>query len=84
MNEVACEVQDLFGPTLMAEAETIQPDSVDAQAVSDAASDLLMLMGEPDQQKELIQDMDRSTAAALCRWIYDPTFWRAVGRIKAH
>jgi hypothetical protein len=84
MDDAIGQMQDLFGPTLMAEAEAIHPDSVDAQAVSDAASDLLMLMGEQDQQKELIQDMDRPTAAALCRWIYDPTFWRAVGRIKAH
>lgn len=78
------ELHNLFGPTLMSEAAAINPDTVDALAVSKAASALLHLTGQPERQIELVKGMERSTAAALCRWVYDPTFWRAVGRIKAH
>jgi hypothetical protein len=84
MDKAWVELQELFGESLMTEAAAINPDTVDAREVSEAANGLLRLMGQPERQKELVIGMERSTAAALCRWVYDPTFWRAVGSIKAH
>lgn len=75
---------DLFGPAILKDAAAIHPESVNARAVSEAAGALLRLKGQPDRQRELVLGMARSTAAALCRWVYDPAFWRAVGGIETH
>ena len=83
-NQTPTGMLDLFGPTILKDAAAINPELVNAQAVSEAAGALLRLKGQPDRQRDLVQGMDRSTVAALCRWVYDPAFWRAVGRIEAH
>lgn len=78
------ELVELFGSSILSDAAAIHPASVNAQAVSEAAGALLRLKGQPDRQRELVPGMERSTAAALCRWVYDPAFWRAVGGIETH
>ena len=78
------ELVELFGSSILKDAVAIHPESVNAQAVSEAAGALLRLKGQPDRQRELVLGMDRSAAVALCRWVYDPAFWRAVGDIEIH
>jgi hypothetical protein len=45
---------------------------------------LLRLKGQPTEQVALVNTMTPSTAAALCRWLADPSFWGLVGNITRH
>jgi len=49
-----------------------------------AAGVLLRLKGQPSKQVELVQTLQPSTAAALCRWLADPAFWSVVAGITTH
>ena len=78
------EVQTLFNQDTIRQAEKLEPGAVDALAVKQAAGALLLLRGQPSKQMELVNTMQPSTAAALCRWLTDPAFWTLVAGITTH
>ena len=78
------ELKRLFSPTVIRQSKRLKPDRVDALAVQEAAGALLRLKGQPAEQVALVNTMTPSTAAALCRWLADPSFWGLVGNITRH
>jgi hypothetical protein len=78
------EIKSLFSDTTIRQAEKLEPESVDALAVKQAAGALLLLKGQPSKQIEMVSAMKPSTAAALCRWLTDPAFWTLVAGITTH
>ena len=78
------ELKTLFNKDTIRQAEKLEPDAVDALAVKQAAGALLLLKGQPSKQVELVNTMQPSTAAALCRWLTDPAFWTLVAGITTH
>lgn len=78
------EIQHLFSASTIELAQQLKPELVDALAVQAAAGALLRLKGKPAEQVALVKTMPSSTAAALCRWLIDPDFWKRVGNITSH
>ena len=78
------ELKRLFPPDTIRQSKRLEPDRVDALAVQEAAGALLRLKGQPAEQVALVNTMQPSTAAALCRWLADPSFWGLVGNITRH
>lgn len=78
------ELKRLFPPDTIRQAKRLEPGLVDALAVQEAAGALLRLKGQPTEQVALVSTMQPSTAAALCRWLADPSFWGLVGNITRH
>ena len=78
------ELQIFFDKSTIKQAEKLEPEQVDALAVKEAAGALLRLKGQPVEQVALVNRMHPDTAAALCRWCADPTFWGMVGGITKH
>lgn len=78
------ELEHLFGKTILGQAKRLRPEEVDALAVEKAAGALLLLRGQPERQASLIESMEPTTAAALCRWMGDPSFWSLVAGITRH
>ena len=78
------ELKNLFPPNIIRQSKQLDPQRVDALAVSTAAGALLYLKGKPAEQVELVQTMRPDTAAALCRWLIDPAFCGLVGNITLH
>ena len=78
------ELKRLFPPDTIRQSKRLKPDRVDALAVQEAAGALLRLKGQPAEQVALVSTMQPSTAAALCRWLADPSFWGLVGNITHH
>lgn len=78
------ELKRLFPPDTIRQSKRLEPDRVDALAVQEAAGALLRLKGQPTEQVALVKTMQPSTAAALCRWLADPSFWGLVGNITQH
>ena len=78
------ELKRLFPPDTIRQAKRLEPGLVDALAVQEAAGALLRLKGQPTEQVALVNTMQPSTAAALCRWLADPSFWGLVGNITRH
>ena len=78
------ELKRLFPPDTIRQATRLDPELVDALAVQEAAGALLRLKGQPAEQVALVNTMTPSTAAALCRWLADPSFWGLVGNITRH
>lgn len=78
------ELKRLFPPDTIRLSKRLEPDRVDALAVQEAAGALLRLKGQPTEQVALVNTMQPSTAAALCRWLADPSFWGLVGNITQH
>ena len=78
------ELKRLFPPDTIRQSKRLEPDRVDALAVQEAAGALLRLKGQPTEQVALVSTMQPSTAAALCRWLADPSFWGLVGNITRH
>ena len=78
------ELKRLFPPDTIRQSKRLKPDRVDALAVQEAAGALLRLKGQPAEQVALVNTMQPSTAAALCRWLADPSFWGLVGNITQH
>ncbi len=78
------EMKRLFPPDTIRQAKRLEPERVDALAVQEAAGALLRLKGRPEEQARLVQTLQPSTAAALCRWLADPAFWGLVGNITQH
>jgi hypothetical protein len=81
---IKTELQTLFTRSVIRQSKRLKPDRVDALAVQAAAGALLRLKGQPTKQVELVQAMRPDTAAALCRWLADPSFWSAVAGITTH
>lgn len=75
------ELKHLFPPDTIRQSKRLEPERVDALAVQEAAGALLRLKGQPTEQIKLVSTMQPSTAAALCRWLADPSFWCLVGNI---
>ena len=75
------ELETLFDKPTIRQSRTLRPEQVDALAVKEAAGALLRLKGQPVEQVALVNRMHPDTAAALCRWCADPTFWGMVGGI---
>ena len=78
------ELKNLFPPDTIRQSKLLEPELVDALAVQEAAGALLRLKGQPTEQVALVNTMTPSTAAALCRWLADPSFWGLVGNITRH
>ncbi len=78
------ELKRLFPPDTIRQSKRLEPERVDALAVQEAAGALLRLKGQPAEQVALVNTMTPSTAAALCRWLADPSFWGLVGNITRH
>ena len=78
------ELKRLFPPDNIRQSKRLEPERVDALAVQEAAGALLRLKGQPTEQVALVNTMQPSTAAALCRWLADPSFWGLVGNITRH
>ena len=78
------ELKRLFPPDTIRQSKRLEPGLVDALAVQEAAGALLRLKGQPTEQVALVKTMQPSTAAALCRWLADPSFWGLVGNITRH
>lgn len=78
------ELKRLFPPDTIRQSKRLEPELVDALAVQEAAGALLRLKGQPTEQVALVNTMQPSTAAALCRWLSDPSFWGLVGNITRH
>ena len=78
------ELKRLFPPDTIRQSKRLEPGLVDALAVQEAAGALLRLKGQPTEQVALVSTMQPSTAAALCRWLADPSFWGLVGNITRH
>lgn len=81
---IQSELKNLFPPNIIRQSKRLKPERVDALAVNKAAGALLRLKGQPTKQVELVQALQPSTAAALCRWLADPSFWSAVAGITTH
>ena len=78
------ELIQLFGPATWRESERIEPEKVDASAVRNAAGALLSLAGQPSRQVEHVRGLPPELAAALCRWLADPSFWGLVANVTKH
>jgi len=78
------ELKDLFPPDTIRQSKRLEPERVDALAVKEAAGALLRLKGKPTEQINLVNTMHPSTAAALCRWLADPSFWGLVSNVTQH
>ena len=78
------ELKRLFPPDTIRQSKRLEPDRVDALAVQEAAGALLRLKGQPTEQVALVNTMQPSTAAALCRWLADPSFWGLVSNVTHH
>ena len=78
------ELKHLFPPDTIRQSKRLEPERVDALAVQEAAGALLRLKGKPSEQAALVNTMTPSTAAALCRWLADPSFWGLVSNVTQH
>ncbi len=78
------ELKNLFPSSVIRQAKRLEPELVDALAVQEAAGALLRLKGQPTEQVALVNTMQPSTAAALCRWLADPSFWGLVSNVTTH
>ena len=78
------ELKSLFPSSVIRQAKRLEPELVDALAVQEAAGALLRLKGQPTEQVALVNTMQPSTAAALCRWLADPSFWGLVSNVTQH
>ena len=81
---IQSELKNLFPPNVIRQSKRLKPDRVDALAVNKAAGALLRLKGRPTEQTALVHTMQPSTAAALCRWLVDPSFWSLVSNVTQH
>ena len=75
------ELDTLFNPSIRSQAQTINPEFVDALAVNEAVGALLLLKGKDAEQVRYVSTMNPQTAVALCRWMSDPAFWCLVGGV---
>lgn len=75
------ELERLFGKRIIKKAGRLSPSGVDALVVKEAAGALLRLKGRPTEQAAFVRAMKPKTAAALCRWLGDSSFWSLVGGI---
>ena len=78
------ELKRLFPPDTIRQSKRLEPGLVDALAVQEAAGALLRLKGQPTEQVALVNTMQPSTAAVLCRWLADPSFWGLVSNVTTH
>ena len=81
---IQSEIPHLFPHHIIRQATRLEPEKVDALAVNEAAGALLRLKGQPTEQVALVNTMQPSTAAALCRWLIDPSFWGLVSNVTTH
>lgn len=81
---IQSELKNLFPKHIIRQATRLDPEKVDALAVNKAAGALLRLKGQPTEQVALVNTMQPSTAAALCRWLSDPSFWGLVSNVTQH
>ena len=81
---IQSELKNLFPQHIIRQATRLEPEKVDALAVNKAAGALLRLKGQPTEQVALVNTMQPSTAAALCRWLIDPSFWGLVSNVTTH
>ena len=81
---IQAELKNLFPQHIIRQSKRLEPERVDALAVNEAAGALLRLKGKPVEQVELVNTMQPSTAAALCRWLADPAFWGLVSNVTSH
>ena len=81
---IQSELKNLFPPNIIMQSKRLKPERVDALAVNKAAGALLRLKGKPTEQVALVNTLQPSTAAALCRWLIDPSFWGLVSNVTTH
>ena len=74
MSRLEIEVQHLFGEETLVRARCLDPAGIDAAVAAQVAEDadnLLDASGQPDRQRELVQDMGQDRRLVLCRWLID-------------
>ena len=73
-SEIDTELMNLFGRWTFASAQVKRRDelNVDQQAVEAAARQVLAALGQPEQQRAIVDALDEDTALALCLWLRDP------------
>lgn len=81
---IQSELTNLFSPNIIRQSKRLRPERVDALAVNEASEALLRLKGKSSEQVALVNALEPSTAAALCRWLVDPAFWSMVSGISKH
>ena len=81
---IQSELKNLFPQHIIRQATRLESEKVDALAVNKAAGALLRLKGQPTEQVALVNTLQPSTAAALCRWMIDPAFWSLVSNVTRH
>lgn len=81
---IQSELKILFPPNIIRQSRRLEPERVDALAVNKAAGALLRLKGKSSEQVALVNTLQPSTAAALCRWLIDPAFWGLVSNVTWH
>ena len=72
------ELVFLFGRQVVAQSECISVEDMVAEAklVAEGAMQLNQHKGQPEAQRRIVQNMDVSTALALCKWIREPQAMR--------
>ena len=81
---IQSEIPNLFPQHIIRQATRLELEKVEALAVNKAAGALLRLKGKPREQVVLVNTLQPSTAAALCRWLIDPAFWGLVSGVNRH
>ena len=66
------ELEALFSPQVIHDAERLDITQIDPEAVASVATALLALRHSPTAQRQLINSMDRHTAVSLCHWLSTP------------
>jgi len=75
------EINNLFSPAVIRQAQSLKPETVDALAVDEAVGALLLLKGNDAEQVRYVNAMNPQTAVSLCKWMSDATFWIVAGGI---
>ena len=74
-SQLDMELAFLFGRSVLAYSKQMSLEDVanEAELVAEAARQLRQQQGQPEQQRRIVQAMAEDAAAALCRWIREPS-----------
>lgn len=69
------ELASLFGRSILVHSKRMSLEDVanEAEMVAEATRQLRQQEGQPEQQRRIVQAMAADAAAALCRWIREPS-----------
>ena len=78
------ELEALFGKHTVDKAGEVDPSKIDAPSVQAAVGALSRLRGQPEAQILFVRAMAEDLAVAVCRWLADKDFWKAVVGVQIH